>query len=412
MPVDDVLPSRSADCRSAFLNVSLLTGGFDRPYAYGLAMALAAKNVHLDVIGSDTIDSAEMHTTENLNFINLWPSARGRSTRLIKLWRVANHYKSLMTYVITAKPRMFHILWNSKIQLFDRTLLMLYYKALGKKIALTAHNVNQDRRDSKDTWINRVTLRIQYHLTDHIFVHTEKMREELTEEFGVAKNSITVIRYPVNNAFPDTILTASQAKEKLGLSASDKAILFSGKIKSYKGIEYLLAAFKLIIARDESYRLIIAGDVDKGLEGYMRSLEGTVSEEIAARKIILEKRFIPDEEMEIYLKAADVLALPYSEIFQSGVLFLGYSFGLPVIATDVGSFREDVIEGRTGYICKPADARDLARAIETYFASSLYENLSSRRQEIKNYANINHSWDAVAKLTCDVYTGLLGESKK
>ena len=37
--------------------------------------------------------------------------------------------------------------------------------------------------------------------------------------------------------------------------------------------------------------------------------------------------------------------LPYTHIFQSGVLFLGYSFGLPVIASDVGSLREDVIEG-------------------------------------------------------------------
>ncbi len=411
MPIEEVVSPRSLKSASTHSNVSLLTGGFDRPYAYGLAMALVDKNVHLDVIGSDTIDSEEMHTTENLNFINLWPSVRGKSTRLVKLWRVVAHYRSLMTYVITAKPRLFHILWNSKIQLFDRTLLMLYYKAFGKKIALTAHNVNQDRRDSKDSWINRITLRIQYHLVDHIFVHTEKMREELIGDFGVAKNSVTVISYPINNAFPDTKLTPQEAKAKLGLSVSDKTILFSGKIKSYKGIEQLFAAFKLVIARDESYRLIVAGAVDKGLEGYMLSLEGTVAEEIAKRQIILEKRFIPDAEMEIYLKAADVLALPYSEIFQSGVLFLGYSFGLPVIATDVGSFREDVIEGETGYICRPGDAEDLARAIETYFSGDLYENLSRRRQDIKNYANANHSWDALARATCDIYAGLLGELK-
>jgi glycosyltransferase involved in cell wall biosynthesis len=53
--------------------------------------------------------------------------------------------------------------------------------------------------------------------------------------------------------------------------------------------------------------------------------------------------------MEVYLKAADVMVLPYNEIFQSGVLFLGYSFGLPVIATDVGSFREEIVEGERGF---------------------------------------------------------------
>ena len=54
---------------------------------------------------------------------------------------------------------------------------------------------------------------------------------------------------------------------------------------------------------------------------------------------------VPDAETELYFKAADVLALPYTHVFQSGVLFLGYNFGLPVIASDVASLREDVVEG-------------------------------------------------------------------
>ena len=57
-----------------------------------------------------------------------------------------------------------HILWNYKLELFDRTVFMLCYKALGKKIVFTAHNVNQARRDSKDSWLNRTTLEIQYRL--------------------------------------------------------------------------------------------------------------------------------------------------------------------------------------------------------------------------------------------------------
>ena len=112
--------------------------------------------------------------------------------------------------------------------------------------------------------------------------------------------------------------------------------------------------------------------------------------------------------MELYLKAADVLVLPYKEIFQSGVLFLAYSFGLPVVATDVGSFREEIVEGRTGFLCKPGDPAELAKAIETYFASDLYKNLKVRRQEIKDYAEANHSWNAVADLTRNAYAGMLG----
>jgi len=300
-----------------------------------------------------------------------------------------------------------HILWNSKIELFDRTLLMLYYKALGKRIALTAHNVNQAKRDSQDNWLNRVTLRIQYHLADHLFVHTQKMKDELLKDFGVADQSVTVIRHPINDAFPDTGLISSEAKSRLGLGESDKTILCFGRIKPYKGIEYLLSALQRLAAEDGQYRLIIAGEVQKGNEKYLESLVQAMSREIENGQVILKTEFIPDEDMEIYLKAADVLVLPYKAIFQSGVLFLGYSFGLPVIVTDVGSFREEVVEGVTGYLCKPGDPLDLARAIETYFASDLYRNLGTKRQEIKNHADTHHSWSAVANLTRKTYERML-----
>jgi glycosyltransferase involved in cell wall biosynthesis len=69
----------------------------------------------------------------------------------------------------------------------------------------------------------------------------------------------------------------------------------------------------------------------------------------------------------------------------------------------VGSFREEIVEGETGFICKPGDTADLARTLETYFLSRLYRDLSTRRQEIKDYANKVHSWDAAAELTRTAY---------
>jgi len=124
--------------------------------------------------------------------------------------------------------------------------------------------------------------------------------------------------------------------------------------------------------------------------------------------VLLRAEFIPDEETELYFKAADVLVLPYTHIYQSGILFLGYSFGLPVIASDVGSLREDIVEGKTGYVSKPKDPVDLARNIERYFASDLYANLNNRRQEIRNYATERHSWDVVGEVTREVYGRVLG----
>lgn len=405
---EKVAPQVDCNTTSNPLEISLLTGGIDRPYAYGLAMALAAKKIHLDVVGSDEIDSPEMHATPNVTFLNLWPTKKKGATSAEKVSRTLRHYAWLIRYAMAARPRVFHILWNSKIQLFDRTLLMLYYKALGKRVAITVHNVNQGRRDSNDSFLNRITLRVQYRLANHMFVHTRKMKGELVEQFGVHEQAVTVIRHPINNAFPETDLTYPEARYLLGIENEDKTMLCLGRIKPYKGIEHLLSAFQQLAVRDKSYKLIIAGEVQRGNEEYLESLNGFIHKNLSRDQVILKTRFIPDEEMEVYLKAADVLVLPYNEIFQSGVLFLGYSFGLPVIATDVGSFREEIIEGQTGYICKPSDPWALAAAVERYFASELYLNLETRRQEIKKYAKLHHSWDAVAELTSNVYAELLG----
>ena len=99
--------------------------------------------------------------------------------------------------------------------------------------------------------------------------------------------------------------------------------------------------------------------------------------------MLLRAEFIPDDETETYFKAADVLVLPYRHIYQSGVLFLGHSFGLPVLAADVGSLKDDIVEGKTGFVFRPEDPDDLARVIEQYFASDLYADLNNRRKEIR-----------------------------
>jgi glycosyltransferase involved in cell wall biosynthesis len=316
------------------------------------------------------------------------------------------YYVKLIRYAARAKPRIFHILWNNKFELFDRTLLMLYYRLLGKRIVITVHNVNAGRRDCEDTRLNRLTLRIQYRLAHHIFVHTEKMKLELIEEFGVQGARVTVIPFGINNAVPNTSLTPSETKQRLGIREDEKTILFFGRITPYKGLEYLIAAFRQVLARREGYRLIIAGRLDR-CEEYWRTIREGIREDVQRGQILLRDEFIPDEETEVYFKAADALVLPYRNIYQSGVLFLGHSFGLPVLAADVGSLKDEIVEGKTGFTFRPEDPVDLARAIEQYFASDLYPNLNNRRREIREYATERHSWDTVGQITMSVYADLL-----
>lgn len=401
------------------IDVSLLTGGGDRPYVFGLATALMAKGIALDLIGSDEVDFPEFHApvapasgrqhlsgVGQVNFLNLRGDQRPDARMPRKILRVLIYYARLLRYACTAKPKVFHILFNNKFEIFDRTLLMLYYRLLGKRTVMTLHNVNAARRDGKDTLVNRLTLSAQYRLADHLFVHTEKMKQEVVEEFGIEGARVTVIPFGINNAVPHTNLTPHQAKQRLGIRDDEKTILFFGLITPYKGLEYLAPAFHDVLTRRQDYRLIIAGSV-KNCNGYWEGIREGIHEDVLRGRVLVRDDFIPDDETEIYFKSADVVVLPYTHVYQSGVLFLAHSFGLPVLAADVGSLKDDIVEGKTGFVFRPADAAELAKSIERYFASDLYRELNNRRPEIQQYARERHSWGVVSDITVAAYERLL-----
>jgi glycosyltransferase involved in cell wall biosynthesis len=235
------------------------------------------------------------------------------------------------------------------------------------------------------------------------------MKQELLFDFGIQEGKVSVIPFGINNTVPNTALTTLKAKQQLGVSRADKTILFFGNIAPYKGLEYLVAAFIEILKQEGSYRLIIAGK-PKGDEDYWRQIQQTIAHSGIRGQIIEKIEYVPDEETELYFKAADVLVLPYTRIFQSGVLFLGYSFGLPAIAADVGSLREEIVEGESGFLFRSRDSSDLARVIGEYFASELFGELESRRPLIKQYANERYSWRKVAAIITAVYSKLIASA--
>jgi hypothetical protein len=106
--------------------VTLLTGGSDKPYVLGLATELLARGIAIDLIGSDELDCAELQNRSGLDFLNLRGDQRSDADFSSKMIRVLRYYWKLLRYAASAKPKIFHILWNNKFESFDRTLLMLY----------------------------------------------------------------------------------------------------------------------------------------------------------------------------------------------------------------------------------------------------------------------------------------------
>jgi D-inositol-3-phosphate glycosyltransferase len=392
--------------RPQSLQVALLTGGGDKPYALGMAAALTSEGILVDFIGSDDLKVPELLTNRRVNFRNLRGDQNPDASITRKIARVARYYWRLVCYSASAKPKIFHILWNNRFQLFDRALLMIYYKLLGKYVLFTAHNVNAGKRDQNDSWLNRISLKFQYTLSDHIFVHTDGMKREMISEFRIPESKISVIPFGINNTVPNTRLSSLEAKRQLGISRGDRSLLFFGNIAPYKGLEYLIAAFGELLKKERSYRLLIVGK-PKGPQNYWNQIRQTIVNGDIRDRVVEKIEYIPDEETELYFKAADVLILPYTRVFQSGVLFLSYSFGLPAIAADVGPLKDEIIEGKTGLMFRAQDSVDLASKIEKYFKSDLFRDREVRREQISTYANERYSWSKVAKITTRAYLELL-----
>ena len=389
------------------IKATLTTGGALH-YELGLLSGLVAQEIDVDVIGGDELKDAAIMRHPRVHFNNLHRGHNPAVPFLFKVLKAVGVYLRLVNYAVRTDSSLFHLQWPYKFVFLDRTAMNVYYKALGKKLVFTAHNVDGDARDGKSSPLRRFSLRFLYKIVHHIIVHTEKMKSELVERFGIPAEKISVIPHGIMSAVPETALSRMEARKKLGLDGHQHVLLFFGLIAPYKGLETLVEAIAHLHRQGKECTLIIAGRV-KECQDYWDQICRLIEQSGLKESVITDLRHVPDEMVEVYLKAADAMVLPYRGIFQSGALFLAYRFGLPVIATDVGSFREDIIEGRTGFVCRPDDPADMAKTIETYFSSGLFADLEVHCRDIRDYANERYSWSHIGEMTRQVYERVLQE---
>jgi D-inositol-3-phosphate glycosyltransferase len=382
------------------LKVALITGGAPH-YEAGLVSGLIEQNLELEVLGGPELSANHVFRHSRVKFHRLESERPLKTSLLGKALGVLGVYGRMIKYAWKSPIKIFHLQWPYKIVLFDRTLLAVYYRLLGKKIIFTAHNVDGFAH-GKSSLVNHLSLKFFYRMTDHLIVHTERMKRDLEGTYGVASQKISIIPHGVMDAVPETALSGLEARKKLGIEKGAKVILAFGLITPYKGLELLVGALNELKRNGEVFTLVIAGRI-KECQSYWDEVQREIKTAGLENSLILKLGHIPDEEVEIYFKAADLLVLPYRNIHQSGVLFLAYRFGLPVVATNVGSLREDIQEGRTGFVAAADDASDLARTIHCYFSSSLYQGLEEGREDIKNYASEKYSWHSIGKMTREVY---------
>ncbi len=157
--------------------------------------------------------------------------------------------------------------------------------------------------------------------------------------------------------------SGAQCRKAFGFHPDDKVLLFFGYIRHYKGLDLLLDSLVLLLQKDPTYALLIAGESYEDV--------GPITTFIAANnlseRVVFENSYIDNEAVYKWFKASDVVLLPYRSATQSGILNMAYGFEKPVVCTDVGGLSEFIEDGKTGVLVPEATATSIAQGIKRFY---------------------------------------------
>ena len=168
-----------------------------------------------------------------------------------------------------------------------------------------------------------------------------------------------LLPHPLYSHFGEK-LPREEAERKLGLLPGKKNLLFFGLIRSYKGLDILLEAFREL---GEDYQLIIAGEPYGSFDKYQSIIDAIPGRD----RIKVFPVYIRDSEVKTYFSAADVTVLPYRSATQSGISSISYHFEVPMIVTDVGGLKSTIGDRGTGIVAPKADPGTVREEILRYF---------------------------------------------
>jgi len=384
----------SRNCR-----ITLIANGFQPDYVINLINSLAENNIGVDFIGSDIYEVSNIDA--RINIINIRGSHREDRNIIEKIVTLLRYYINLYIYVSKSKNKLLHIQWF-RSSFIEGVVLNILFKYQDKKIIYSAHNIIPHDRDNI---VNRLIFNHIYHISNIIIVHTKYMKDRLVNEFKISENKIRIIKHGVYKICLDDSVDTIHARSSLGIKSNDKVILFFGNIVPYKGLPVLINAFSDCIKEIDNIKLIIGGKIE---DKYRNKIQTLIGRSGVDSNIITKYGYLKEKEIDVLFKASDIVILPYLEASQSGVMFMAYAYGKPVIASNLGGFPGDITIGKTGYVFATGDSNDLALKIIQY-----YKELWPRKEQvellIRNHASTYYSWSRIGKDLKYIYSELENE---
>ncbi len=311
---------------------------------------------------------------------------------------------SIITLILRYwKPDIIHLHWQSSFLNVDgsrfktlvKSLIFIIQiwtiKKIGIKLIWTAHNLKRHERAYRDIEA-RYTNKLAK-MSDRIIVHCDTAKGEILQRFDdVDEIKIAVIPHGNFSDYYSNQITRAAARQKLGIAPSKFTYLFLGEVRYYKGVIELIETFKLM--RSDEVQLIIAGRPHN-----KNIFQNIIHKTESRNNIRTHLAYIPDDELQVYIKASDVMVFPYRHIFTSGGIYLALSFGKPILAPHLGCIH-DVLKHTDNFTYFASESRGLLQAMQLALASK------PRLEAIgKSNLQLAHqfSWEKIAQSTHSLY---------
>lgn len=220
-------------------------------------------------------------------------------------------------------------------------------------VALTHNVVPHETHPGGRLLMGRLLRRV-----DGVLVHSGE-QERLAVEHGA--RGVVVADLPPHppGGVPDGATRAAAVaarRARLGDPAAPLRVLALGFVRRYKGFDLLVRA----AAQVPGVEVTVAGEVWSGAGTDLRA--ALADPRLAGRARLLEG-YLPARQLPALMAAHDVLALPYRHATASQNVLLARAHGLPVLATDVGTFGAQVRDGVDGVVVAPDDVAALAAGL-------------------------------------------------
>jgi len=281
-------------------------------------------------------------------------------------------------------------------------LWMILMKKIGVKFIWTMHN-----KKPHDLVETKLALKFRDFLLqtcDKIVIHSKNSKKYIEKIMG-GKSLDKLYYIPHGNYINNYKIAKKDYRNKYKLKENDFVFLYFGIIREYKNLDILIEAFKDINIINA--KLLICGNpINKRIK---KKIERISKDE----NIILDMRFIKDNEINKIFKTADVTVLPYSKesVLNSGTVLLSYSLKKPSIISKIPSI-QDIKNKSFVFSYNYSDAHEhlkklkkiLKNVYQKYYNN--YDNLKKEGNKAYDYVKKYNNWSIVEKRLKKLYNKL------